>query len=101
MKKKHEPNIKIERHHGSYLVTEIATHATSLYQSDWDYPSLAMAIGWVPCRKCRETDGTVACSHHSASEMIASAQRFIDNHTHFPVYGDPDMFIFDDASEAK
>lgn len=48
-----------------------------LIQTDWDYPGVASAFGWIACT-CGETDGTVDCSHKTASQMIQDAQKFLD-----------------------
>ena len=53
---------------------------TTLIQTDWDWPGVAMAEGWQPCDQCRETDGTVDCQHRTASEMIQDARDWIDDH---------------------
>ena len=53
---------------------------TVLIQTDLDYPGVASAFGWLAC-ECGETDGTVNCPHKTASEMIASARQFLDDHT--------------------
>ena len=50
-----------------------------LIQSDWDYPCVASNFGWLAC-DCGETDGTVDCPHRTASEMIAGAAKYLDNH---------------------
>jgi hypothetical protein len=50
-----------------------------LIQSDWDYPGTAISFGWVPC-EYGATDGTVDCLHKTASQMIAEAQAFLDDH---------------------
>ncbi len=50
-----------------------------LIQTDWDYPGTARAFGWTPC-SCGATDGTVDCSHRTASAMIGSAQEYLDEH---------------------
>lgn len=52
---------------------------TAFIQTDWDYPSVASAMGWSPC-PCGSTDGTVDCDHRTASEMIAEAHAFIEAH---------------------
>jgi hypothetical protein len=49
-----------------------------LVQSDWDYPSVASAFGFVPC-SCGGTDGTVDCPHKNTHEMIQEAQDFLDD----------------------
>lgn len=49
-----------------------------LVQTDWDFPGVAANLGFVPCRRCRETDGTVSCAHKTASRMIAEAREFLD-----------------------
>lgn len=41
-------------------------------QTDWNYPSLAASIGFVPC-ECGATDGTVDCVHKTATQMISAA----------------------------
>ena len=50
-----------------------------LFQTDWDWPSLASVFGWSSC-KCGETDGTVGCAHKTAGEMISEAREYIDAH---------------------
>lgn len=54
-------------------------------QSDWEYPSIAMAFGWSPCCRCSRscrgaTDGTIDCARRKASEHIAQAQKWLDSH---------------------
>ena len=51
---------------------------TVLVQTDWDYPSIASSFGFVPC-ECGDTDGTIDCSHKTASEMIIAAAEFLDD----------------------
>lgn len=55
--------------------------------SDWDYPSTAQRFGWVPCTMCNNTDGTVDCPHRTHTEMIQSAQMFLDEHDNDTVPG--------------
>ncbi len=50
---------------------------TVLVQTDWDLPGLASSFGWVPC-ECGATDGTIDCSHKTATEMISEAAEFLD-----------------------
>lgn len=50
-----------------------------LIQTDWDFPGVATTFGWQPCH-CGRTDGTVDCAHRTASEMIADAVAFLDEH---------------------
>lgn len=47
------------------------------FQSDWDFPRLAMHFGWVAC-PCGGTDGTIACPHRNVSEMIPAARAFLE-----------------------
>lgn len=49
-----------------------------LIQTDWDHPSVASSMGWIPC-ECGGTDGTVDCKAcgRTASDMIAEAYDFI------------------------
>ncbi len=56
-------------------------------QSDWDYPSTAQRFGWQPCTECRYTDGTIDCEHHTHTEMIQSAQQFLDDNDGITVEG--------------
>lgn len=64
--------------HGTYLV--VAEDGRDiLIQTDFDYPGIASTFGWTPC-ECRHTDGTVDCAHKTASQMIAEAQAFLDDH---------------------
>lgn len=50
---------------------------THLVQSDWEYPLVASSCGYVACKECDRTDGTIDCAHHTASEMIAAAYDFM------------------------
>jgi hypothetical protein len=50
-----------------------------IFQSDWDYPSLAGNFGYVPC-ECGRTDGTINCIHKTAIEMISAAVDFLNEH---------------------
>jgi hypothetical protein len=52
---------------------------TVLIQMDWDFPSIASDFGFVPCDMCHETDGTVDCEHHTATEMITAAAEYLDD----------------------
>lgn len=63
---------------------------TVLVQTDWDYPGLASNLGWVPCW-CGFTDGTIDCDHKTASDMIGSAEKFINDHLG-EMFEDPGYF---------
>lgn len=63
---------------GSYLV-RADSGATLLIVVDWDFPGLASAFGWAPC-DCGDTDGTIDCAHRTASDMIAEARDYLDQH---------------------
>ena len=65
---------------------------TVLVQTDWDYTGVASTFGWVPCRKCRATDGTVDCEHRTASEMIADARAYLDRIAGRKFVEDPGYF---------
>lgn len=52
---------------------------TILIQTDREYPAAASCFGWVPCRRCNMTDGTVDCEHKTATEMIQEAQDFLNH----------------------
>ena len=60
-----------------YLLVNDETGEDVLIQTDWDYPGVASSFGFVPC-DCGETDGTVDCSHKTASDMIQSAAAYLD-----------------------
>lgn len=80
----------------SYLVVQKGASTrdddrTVLVQSDWDYPSLASCLGFVPCEEGCDTDGTVDCTHHTASQMIEAAQEFLDEHLG-DLFEDPGYF---------
>lgn len=62
-----------------YLLVNTETGKDILIQSDWDYPGIASAFGWVPCSQCSRTDGTVSCDHRTATEMILDAHDFLDS----------------------
>ena len=55
------------------LVRNDTDERTVLIQLDWDYPSLASTFGWQP-------DGTIDCSHKTASEHIREAFTFLRSH---------------------
>lgn len=63
---------------GSYLLVGDDSQ-NRLIQTDWDFPGIASTFGWSPC-SCGATDGTVACAHKNAGQMIAEAQAFLDEH---------------------
>ena len=67
-----------------------ASGRSLLVQSDWEFPGMAGAFGWIACA-CGETDGTVACSHRTVSQMIWDAYDFLDNHVGATV-DDPGYF---------
>ena len=62
-----------------YVLVDEDTGEDILVQTDWDYPSVASAFGFVPC-DCGETDGTVDCPHKTAGEMITAAAEWLDDH---------------------
>lgn len=64
---------------------------TVLVQSDWDFPSLAANLGFVPCSECNSTDGTVDCEHRTAGEMIEAAALYLDTHLG-ELFEDPGYF---------
>ena len=45
----------------------------------FDFPGIAAHLGFIPC-PCGATDGTVGCEHRTASEMMAAAVAFLDDH---------------------
>lgn len=69
---------------------ERATGTVSvLFQSDWDFPSLAESLGWNSltahkrgCSDPGSTDGTITClgCGRTASYFIVSAQEWLDKH---------------------
>ncbi len=78
-----------ENHAGTFLL--VARNGDDiLFQSDWDFPSLASTFGWCPC-PCGTTDGTVDCAHRTRSDMIAEAWDFLDAHVG-DIVDDPGYF---------
>lgn len=67
---------------GVYATTNEAGYRTGdcveFIQSDWEYAPLASQFGWIPCRKCGATDGTVDCPHRNVSEMLSEAFDFLE-----------------------
>ena len=59
-------------------VRNTETRETMDFQIDWDYPRLASMFGnhKVIC-DCGNTDGTVDCSHKTASAMINEATEWL------------------------
>jgi len=64
---------------GCYLLTS-EDGRDILIQTDWDHPSVATTFGWIPCKDCDSTDGTVDCDHKKASDMIQEASQYLDEH---------------------
>jgi len=64
----------------------------ALFQTDWEWPSLASNFGYVPC-KCGHTDGTVDCEHKTASQMISDAFDWLCDHEG-EIVDDPGYFDF-------
>ncbi len=50
---------------------------TVLFDSDWDFPSLAGLYGYVPC-ECGGSDGTVPCCGKSVDQMMIEATDMLD-----------------------
>lgn len=64
----------------AFILVDNDTGDDQIVQTDWDFPGLASTFGWVPCRKCRATDGTVDCAHKTASQMISEAYDYLMAH---------------------
>jgi hypothetical protein len=47
-------------------------------QTDLDQVGLARSLGFVPCRTCWHTDGTVPCEHYTVYQMIERVQAWLD-----------------------
>ena len=77
-----------KREDGSFDYQDEAN--TVLCQTDWDWPALASNTGFVPC-ECGATDGTVDCPHHKASDMIAAAYDWLEEHEG-QLFDDPGYF---------
>lgn len=80
---------------GTYELVDLDSGKSLLFQADWDFPGLATSFGFVPC-KCGRTDGSVDCPHKTASQMIAEAQDFLDEHIGDQI---PDPGYFDQDYE--
>jgi hypothetical protein len=52
-----------------------AAHTVAI-QSDWDFPGTAAEFGFTPC-ECGATDGTVDCSHKTATAMMSAAYDYL------------------------
>jgi len=63
---------------------------TVLIQTDWDYPSVAANLGYVPC-SCGLTDGTIPCKHKTVGQMIEEASEWLTNHEG-ELFEDPGYF---------
>lgn len=86
--------VVVNPHHGAYTLTpvnkriaaklkEYTGEACLLFQTDWDYPWLAAALGWrMESHGCEHngTDGTVTCPEcgHDAGEFICRASDWLD-----------------------
>ena len=74
--------MKVELKAGQFgwdYILEAENGESVLIQTDWDYPGTASSFGWQAC-ECGETDGTVDCPHRKASDMIAEAGNYLDDH---------------------
>lgn len=73
-----------------------------LFQTDWDWPSLASSFGWSPAEAgatgcgCNATDGTVPCPecHTQPGAYISSAADWLDAHEGETIH-DPGYFSED------
>jgi len=72
--------MKITLHDGDFWTFRVVSEngEDRLIQSDWDFPSAAIAFGWIPCT-CRRTDGTIDCEHRKTSEMIWEAFEYLES----------------------
>lgn len=73
--------IKLTKEYMGYQISPLnSTQEPIFVQVDWDFPGIASAFGFSPC-DCGDTDGTVDCAHHTASEMITAAREYLDEHS--------------------
>ena len=59
--------------------------STTLFDVDWDFPSLAGLVGYVPCENgC--TDGTITCecTRKTATNLISEAMDMLDANLGMP-----------------
>jgi len=73
---------------GAWEYDEYDDTMTFAVQIDSDLSGVATCFGWTPC----ETDGTVDCSHKTASAMIADARQYIEDECLETVVDDPGFF---------
>jgi hypothetical protein len=60
-----------------YLLRNLDSGETVPITLDFDFPMLAELFGFQPC-KCGETDGSVDCSHKTATQMIQESKEILD-----------------------
>jgi hypothetical protein len=85
-------NVRLETELTAFKLTDTETGKSVLFQTDWDFPSLARSLGWdmttlqrgkrsSPCDHSG-TDGTVRCPECriTAGEFIAEASKWLHDH---------------------
>ncbi len=65
--------------YGCFLLTNNDDGREVFIQTESDFPGIAVNLGFVPCRDCDSTDGTIDCKHKSAARMISEAANFLKN----------------------
>ncbi len=63
------------------FVLRCGTKQIHVYGLD-EFCSVARYFGWRPCENdecCEQTDGSIACSHHSVYDMQVSAEKHLEN----------------------
>lgn len=98
-----QDQVYLESEQCGYVVTaEIdGKELDVLYQSDWDFPSLAANLGADIVCDCGATDGTVDCEHKKADKMIAAASEWLDNHCNEILDSSPTWEIIAEYGEAS
>jgi hypothetical protein len=84
----------------AFILVDNDTGDEQIVQTDWEFPGLASTFGWVPCKKCRATDGTVDCKHKTASQMISEAYDYLMAHQGKQV-PDPGYFNVEPSGEGR
>jgi hypothetical protein len=69
----------VSQREGRQQIIEALEALGYIPMTDFDLQGIASTFGWTPC-ECGSTDGTGDCAHRKASDMIAEAQAFLDDH---------------------
>lgn len=84
---------------GSYIIERDDGQEIPI-QTDWDFPGLASAFGFIPCW-CGMTDGTIPCEHKKPEEMISAAGDYLDDVVNMEKWAEDPGYFSDEKTEKE